>query len=188
MAYIIIAVILALIILPIFAILPSARQKEQMAMRKKAMSAGVSVKLTAIDDPNPKQQKYISHTGKALPPVLKVIGYRLQRRRANDWRRRPEVEWCLQKKPDSLKDNETRVFSWTAPPGKDMSAELVSFINGQLSELPEDVEQIEEDGYIVTVYWHEKHAGDESKIIDFLRQCIEIPLHIPIDDDENGDE
>ena len=59
MIYLIIGFALLLIIAPIFAILPSARQKEQMNMRRKAMAEGVSVELTSIQDPVPNQDKYI---------------------------------------------------------------------------------------------------------------------------------
>ena len=92
------------------------------------------------------------------------------------------------KKFDSQEDNKTTAISWAAPPGKDMSAVLVKFIESKINELPEDIEQIEEVGYIVSIYWHEKRLGDESKIVDFLKQCVEIPLHNPIDDDEFAEE
>ena len=95
MVYVLIGVILIVVIVPIISVLPSARQKEQMQMRMIARAAGVSVELTSIDDPNPKQGKYIAYTGKPIPPVLKVVAYRLQRKRARDWRHLPKVSWCM---------------------------------------------------------------------------------------------
>ena len=80
MAYIIIAVVLMLVLAPIVSVLPSARQRAQMKMRDAARQAGVSVDITFIDDPNPKQGKYVSGvTGKALPAKLEVACYRLPR-------------------------------------------------------------------------------------------------------------
>jgi hypothetical protein len=55
--YVLVGVILIVIIVPIISVLPSARQKERMQMRMIARAAGVSVELTSIDDPNPKQGK-----------------------------------------------------------------------------------------------------------------------------------
>lgn len=183
MAYIIIAVVLALIIVPIIAVLPSARQKEQMNMRKHAMGEGVSVELRTIDDPNPDQEKYVSHTGKQLPRDLKVVAYRLQRRREGDWRRLPKVEWRLQRKQNPPEGNEFVDFVWVRKPVDDMSDELIECIESRINQLPDDVEQVEEVGYIITIDWHEKTVGQEQIVIDFLKHCAAVPLHKPDDTD-----
>ncbi|HCC44491.1 MAG TPA: hypothetical protein DEQ32_08855, partial [Gammaproteobacteria bacterium] len=60
MVYLIIGIVLLIVLVPIFSVLPSARQKQQMMMRQTARAAGVSVDLTIIDDPNPDQDKYLS--------------------------------------------------------------------------------------------------------------------------------
>ena len=79
MIYLIITLVLLVALAPIFAILPSARQKAQMKMRDAARQAGISVKITIIDDPNPRQEKYLSQTtGKMMPARLKLACYRLQ--------------------------------------------------------------------------------------------------------------
>ena len=58
MVYLIIGIAILLIIVPIFAVLPSAKQKAQMALRQQAQRAGVNVGLTQINDPQPDQPKY----------------------------------------------------------------------------------------------------------------------------------
>ena len=79
MIYLIITLVLLVALAPIFAILPSARQKAQMKMRDAARQAGISVKITVIDDPNPRQEKYLSQTtGRMMPARLKLACYRLQ--------------------------------------------------------------------------------------------------------------
>jgi len=180
MTYLIIAVILLIIIVPIFSVLPSARQREQMAMRKAAREAGVSVELTSIDDPNPDQEKYTSHLGKKLPTVVKVAGYRLQRRRIGDWRRLPQVNWCLQKKKKSG-------WQWREEASEHLSAELKDYLDEVVETLPTDVEQVEESGYNIVVYWHERQEGTEEKVFDFLRKCAELPLHRPEENDDSKD-
>jgi hypothetical protein len=178
-AYVIIGVVLLLIIAPIISVLPSARQKARMVMRQAAMAAGVAVELTSIDDPNPKQDKYIGNTGKAIPPVLKVVGYRLQRKRVRDWRQLPVVEWALERDLE-------RQWHWQSDPGDSMSPELRSWLQARTQELPDDVERVEEQSYNIRVYWHEAKAGDEVVVVGFLKDCAQIPLH-PIGDEMDAD-
>ena len=108
MVYFIIGIVLLVIVVPIFSVLPSARQRQQMKMRQGARAAGVSVDLTTIDDPNPEQDKYISHTGRSIPARLNVAGYRIQRRRQQNWRRLPEVDWCLKRKLHGVSGRQVR--------------------------------------------------------------------------------
>ena len=160
------------IIVPIFSVLPSARQRQQMAMRMAARRDGVSVELTTITDPNPNQDKYISHIGKKIEPNLKVAAYRLQRRRASDWRQLPQVNWCLKK-------DLAGAWHWQAPADEAMSAELKDFLDQRVQALPEDTEQVQEVGYNIVVYWHERNPGDEDTVFNFLKQCAALPLHKP---------
>lgn len=171
-AWIIIGVILIVIVVPLFSILPSRRQKEQMVMRNAARRVGVSVELREIDDPNPNQDKYLSHIGKKIPARVKLAGYRIQRHRAGGWRRLPKVEWCVQRSLDGS-------WRWQADPA-DMNAELKSYVNSSLDEMPEDVLQIEEVSWNIVVYWHERTPGTEDYVLNFLHKCVEIPVHDPV--------
>lgn len=169
MAYVLIGVILIAIIVPIISVLPSARQKERMQMRMNARAAGVSVELTSIDDPNPKQDKYITYTGKRIPAVLKVVAYRLQRKRKSGWRQLPEVSWCLFK---DLDEN----WCWKSEPNEGMNRQLTEWLENIAPDLPTDVVQVEEDSYSICVYWHESNRGDEQVVLDFLKRTAELPL------------
>jgi hypothetical protein len=169
MVYVLIGVILMVIIVPIISVLPSARQKERMQMRMIARAAGVSVELTSIDDPNPKQGKYIAYTGKPIPAVLKVVAYRLQRKRARDWRHLPKVSWCMFR---GLDNN----WHWKAELNEAMNNELAEWIEAVAPGLPPDVVQIEEDSYNICVYWHERSKGDEQTVLGFLKHSSELSL------------
>ncbi len=152
----------------------------QMKMRNVARQAGVMVELTSIDDPNPKQEKYTSHLGKALPPVLKAIAWRFQRKRDTDWRQQPKVGWCLYRDLDNQ-------WHWREQPPEAMSQALRAWLDAAVKKLPEDVEQVEESVYTISVYWHERQQFTEGAVIDFLKDCANLPLHEPVDPDEETD-
>ena len=177
LVYVIIGLVLLVVIMPLIAVLPSARQKEQMKMRDAARAAGVSVELTSIDDPNPNQDKYITQTGRAMQPVLKVVAYRLQRKPAGDWRRTTAIPWCLKKNSDGG-------WQWSHERNPAMSDELYYWLLGAVEDLPEDVEQVEESGDNLAVYWHERNPGSEAEVIEFLKHCASLPLHKPVAEDE----
>ena len=60
-----------------------------------------------------------------------------------------------------------------------MSVELKNWLDESIPLLPNDVEQVEETGYMVSVYWHERTSGTEAEILAFLDKCINLPLHEP---------
>lgn len=177
MSWVIITVLLIVIIVPIFSVLPNARQRAQMKMRNAARGVGVMVELTTITDPNPKQDKYISHIGKRLEPNLKVAAYRVQRKRDRDWRQLPKVNWCLKKSLDG-------VWQWDEPINEHLSVKLRDWLVNAVEELPDDVEQVEEIGYNITIYWHERAPGDEQHVFEFLGHCTSLPLHEPVPDSD----
>lgn len=177
MTYLIIGFILLLIIAPLFAILPSARQKEQMNMRKEAMAKGISVELTSIHDPIPHQEKYISNTGKRLEPILKVAAYRVGRKKPRHWRLSPAIDWELERGEDSSPDL-PGTWCWSQAKPDALSKEMGNFLVNEIASLPDDVVKIDEMNYVLSVYWHER-SGEAglSSTVRFLNGCIEIPLH-----------
>ena len=177
MTYLIIGIILLLIIAPLFAILPSARQKEQMNMRKEAMGKGISVELTGILDPIPHQDKYISNTGKRLEPILKVAAYRVLRKKPRQWRLSSAIDWGLERGEDNAPDLPD-TWCWSQAKPDALSKEMVGFLVNEIASLPDDVVKIDEMNYVLSVYWHERsgEAGLAS-IVRFLNGCVEIPLH-----------
>ena len=170
MVYVVIGLILLFIILPILAMLPSARQREQMQMRRLARAAGVTVQLTSIEDPNPDRERYTTGTGRALPPLLKVVVWSRGRETAVGWRQLPEVNWCLQRNPD-------KSWRWSGEVPAAMSEELKAWLDEALVSLPEDVEQVQESRYRIEVCWHERSMGTEQLVLDFLEHCAKLPLH-----------
>jgi len=180
MVYVGIAFVLLLIIAPIIAILPSKRQKEQMAMRRMAMSAGLSVELTRIEDPDPDPEKYLSNTGKPLERVMQAVAYRCPRPRPSNWRRVPQVNWCIVRREAANAPGLPPDWAWEEPYDDRMSNELKEFFLQNLAGLPNDVVRVDEEKYVLSAYWNEH--GDEqavASIIEFLRGCSQVTPHVP---------
>ena len=158
--------VIFLIVVPLFSILPSARQRQQMEMRRAARAAGVSVDLMTIDDPNPGQDKYISHAGQIIPARLQVAAYRIRRPSQPERRLLPKVEWCLKRELDGS-------WAWVSKE-LHVSSELKNFLDEAKDYLPEDVEKVEESYNNIVVYWHERAAGSEENVLNFLQKCAEM--------------
>jgi len=163
MVYLGIAFVVLLIVAPIIALLPSARQKEQMALRKAARERGLRTELTTIEDPDPDPGKYRSVTGKELPRELKCIAYRRPRPRPAGWRWLPAMEWAVvrgEPADGALPDG----WRWDVPLPPAASDELRSTLVSTLESLPDDVVKVDESHYIVSVYWLERggmEAGEQ---------------------------
>lgn len=183
MAYLAIAILLLVIIAPIIAILPSARQKEQMRLRKRAMAEGFNIEFVHIDDPDPDPEKYLSNTGKPLPRVMEVKAYRFKRPRPLDWRRVPTVNWALVRRQGMVTGLPPN-WSWDGDP-TDMSGELMEFLYRNIPQLPDDVVRFEEVKYIISIYWNER-GGDEAldAIMRIVKGCAQVlPFNPAVDDD-----
>lgn len=172
MSYLVIGLILLLIIAPIFAVLPSARQKEQMNLRRQAMAKGFQVDFETIDDPDPDPEQYLSNTGKPLARVMRRAAYRYARRRPSDWRRLPQVDWSVVRRPHADGVALPAGWDWDEPIHPAMSNELEEFLRTNLVSLPNDVVRVEEKSYIISVFWNEE-GGPEAvqAIIDFVLAC-----------------
>ena len=174
MAYLIIGFVLLLIIAPIFAILPSSRQKEQMRLRKQAMDQGISVELTRIEDPIPRQDKYLSSTGRRLEPVLAVAAYRIARPKPSEWRISPQIKWDLERRAENSAELPGR-WHWSKSKPKEISQEFEEFLSRELASLPDDVVKIQEVNYSLIVYWHESSSEQGLvSIIKFLQGALSI--------------
>ena len=175
MIYIIIGLVLLLIAAPIIAVLPSKREKEQMKLRQQAMAQGISVELTSIDDPIPKQKKYVTGTGKQLKAVLQVAAYRIVRQQDRDWRREPEANWSLERRAVAQDIELPGTWCWLDDKPDNLTPEFIRYLTDKMSHLPEDVVRIEEVNRVISVYWHERseEAGLQS-IVEFLTGCLAI--------------
>lgn len=179
MIYLMIALVLLFILVPIISVLPSRRQRERMKMRQQAMAEGIAVQITTMEALAPAQQE-----GGRQRQVSRreVVGYRIQRPRPSNWRQAPKVDWCLRRAPqeqeqEQKQEQEQGNLTVVELPRAAMAEELLAFLEARVPGLPEDVEQVEERAYNLTVYWHEKQLGSERQVIDFLKECSELPAH-----------
>ena len=138
-------------------ILPSAKQREQMRLRREAMMKGLQVKLTQIKD--------LDYPGE----VLKCIAYRMERRgkpvnKQQTWMlyRHPESEQSLSI-PGWIYDTHGGLYRF---PETTPIAEL-------LAELPQDVKAVEGGLGSVSVYWNERGDSDDlatiQRVLDRLQ-------------------
>ena len=172
MEYLIVVGILLMIVAPIMAVLPTPSQRKKMALRKAAMSLGINVEITSIDDPDPLQAKYLSSSGKQLPPILKVVAYRVQYVRPMEWNSPPRRNWVIERRKDNEEGELPGAWCWGSDPPPELSSKLLSFIIFNLESLPQDVIRVDECSRIISVYWQE--LGDEQglqSIHYFLENC-----------------
>lgn len=186
MVYLGIAFVVLLIIAPIIALIPSARQKEQMALRRAARERGLRPELTTIDDPNPDADQYRSVTGKALPAKLRCIAYRCPRSRPDNWRSLPAIEWSVVRAGGS--DDALPVgWRWEVALPEAASDELRSALTSGLASMPDDVIKVDESHYTLSVYWREKGGMDAfEQIARILTGLAAVEPHAPRPLDDRG--
>jgi hypothetical protein len=168
MSYLIIILILFFVVAPIVAILPSKRQKQQMAFRQSARAAGVSVALVKIEDPDSDRDKYLSATGRPLPRDLACVAYRRPRKKVISQIPLPVPNWRVSR--DKSLDNQ---LTWIETDTGDIDPIFLQFIESHLSDLPADVIRLDETAGLVSVYWHER--SDEqglAKLLGFLNEVV----------------
>ena len=185
MVYLIVIIAVLMVVGPVIAILPSKRQKEQMAMRRIAMARGLSVQLVNIEDPDPAPGEYLTNTGKPLEPVMKAMAYRIARRRPSDWRLVPQVDWCVIRKHDATPGPLPAGWAFAPEPGPEMSNDFKGFLASHLDNLPADVIKVEENNYQLSVYWNERGGMDAvNSVLAFVDACREFaPYRLPTNEE-----
>lgn len=137
-------------------VLPSPRQRQQMAMRRAAMTKGLQVKLTKVKD--------LEYPGEEVA----CIAYRLPRQRVND----PNAkEWMLYRHSEA--DPELHIPGWLY----DRDGGRYRFANGDaiskiLSELPKDVLAVQATAGAASIYWNER--GEMEDVETILRVLGEL--------------
>ena len=172
MEYLIIVGILLMVVAPVIAVLPNPSQRKKMALRKAAMSLGINVEITSIDDPDPLQAKYLSSSGKRLPSILKVVAYRVHCVRPMEWNDPRRRNWVIERRLDNEEGELPGAWRWRGEPPPELSEKLLSFIILNLESLPQDVIRVDECSRIISIYWQE--LGDEQglqTIHYFLENC-----------------
>jgi hypothetical protein len=132
-------------------VLPSARQRQQMAMRRAAMAKGMQVKITRIKD--------LEYPGEEMP----CIAYRLPRQRVND---PSHHEWMLYRHSEA--DPELHIPGWLY----DREKGRHRFSDGGaiakiLLRLPSDVKAVQATAGAVSIYWDER--GDIQDLDTILQ-------------------
>ncbi len=184
MVYLAIALLLLVVIAPIFAVLPSSRQKAQMALRRAATEARFTVELTRIDDPDPDPQKYLSNTGKPLPRILHVAAYRMARPRTSDWRRLAAADWCIVKSGRPAGNG--LPSGWAFDDGSPNQPTLTPEFTSRLERLPNDVVRVEATRNFISVYWNEAPGSADgglealAMLGDFVQTCALITPALPL--------
>lgn len=174
MTYFFIGLAILLIIGPIFALLPSKRQKAQLALRKVARERGLSVELTQVDDPDPQPGAYISATGKRLPQVKACIAYRVQRKRQDTWQKLPRVNWAIARRSETSYDL-AEGWSWIDTDTDTLSPQFVETLKNLLRLLPADTFKVDEVGSVASIYWTEQgDEGDVAAIHEFLARVVAV--------------
>jgi hypothetical protein len=171
-----------LIIGPAFALLPSARQKEQIAMRRFAMGEGAVVELTKTDDPDPDGDDYLTATGKPLPQVLSVVAYRLHRPPSTHWRKMDPIDWCVVRRQAAV--SPVPGWEWLTSP-QQVNPDFTAYLTAAVGRLPADVVKVEEKASVISVYWKEVGgAASAEVIVDFLKATRDVPVHLPLEEDD----
>lgn len=189
LTYLIIALAVAFIVAPIFAILPSKRQKAAMLLRRKASGDGLRVDITRIDDPVPKQEKYLSNYGKPLAPNLTIPAYRRSRPRAEGRHQNVSVGWAVERRALPGQDDLPGTWAWLPARPPLISDEFARFLGQALRHLPEDAVRVDEVGGVVSVYWHER-TGELglAGVLGFLDGCVARAPGIQSDDSDDADD
>ena len=134
-------------------VLPSPREKNQMVMRREAMSKGLQVKLTKVKD--------LDEPGEELH----CIAYRLARKREHGLKAQA---WMLYRRAEG--DDELQIPGWNyeLSEGKHRFKN-VQEISELLAALPADVIAVQATGAALSVYWNERgEIDDVASILDVL--------------------
>jgi hypothetical protein len=168
MAYLIIIVVLALVIAPLFSILPSKSSRQMMVVRRAAMTRGIAVELTTIDDPNPNQEKYRSNTGRPLPTKLSVAAYKGVARKPSQY-----PIWSIARRINS-ESEDGGVCGFQSTTEMPIGSPLRQFLADTAKDLPSGVQQIAWDGRQLVVFWIESGILlDGEKIFTFLDEGLQ---------------
>ncbi|WP_145999211.1 hypothetical protein [Oceanicoccus sp. KOV_DT_Chl] len=156
MSYIIIVVVMAVVLSPIFWMMPSPKQKRQMQLRQHAMNLGLQVKI--CDLPQTERAKV------RREPVVQGVIYRLP------WRskQRDVFQHIVQRS-----DLETEPFQ------KAGSRDWQTLVGATLAALPDTVVAIEYATAGLAIFWREQGDVDFVESLKRQLQQLQQQLHAP---------
>ena len=153
MSYLIIAVVVIVVLSPVFWIMPSPAQKRQMQLRQHAMTLGFIVKIADLPQ---------SHLAKVRKEkVEQGVTYRLP--------------WAVKRKHPQNIDYLLMRNSEEAPLCFDNSSfgqQMHLLMQDTLLQLPDSVVALEYANPGLAVYWHER--GDVELVSSLYQQLIEL--------------
>ncbi len=187
MSYLIIGVVLLIVIGPLLAILPNARQRQQARMRAAARAAGINVSITNIEDPDPDPERYVTASGRLVERKLPVTAWGRPRKRPRDWRSRSQPIWAFARVSGAAEAGLPPGWSEVVSvDGEDIAA-LRELVTDALAGLPEDVVQVGEEGFVVSVYWREKDEETFDTVAGFLQDAAGVGVYTPPGDASTDD-
>ncbi len=132
-------------------VLPSPKEKRQMLLRRHAMSKGIQVQLSKLQNPKNPMDK------------IHCIAYRLPIQHA----RKENKAWLLYQPEMSLRSH---VNGWSfAAHGSRPDEQLVAQLKPLVEKLPKDTLAIERTPVSVGLYWQER-GGTED--VDAIQQIL----------------
>ncbi len=149
MSYLIIAVVVLMVLSPIFWIMPSPKQKRQMQLRQKAMSIGFIVKIADL----PQQHRAIVRKEKAEQGVTYRLPWEIKRKH-------PEgLKYLLMRNPDGATTSTS-------------SPDLQALMQKCLDQLPDTVVALEYSSPGLALYWRER--GDSEVVEELYQRMIQL--------------
>lgn len=168
--------VLALVIGPVMYIMPSAREKRIAELRRRAMAAGLKVKLSRLPKLDPQAEERVSAAGQVRTVTMECAAYQ----RTIDATRLADVgELLLLRVPATPTIPFKEAMSgWAIAPGHEAAwqamqahSERLAAFSNWLQELPQEVLGAGFDSRFVSCYWRE-NAEAQTPIVDDLARLL----------------
>jgi len=157
MSVIIIVLVVCLVLGSMLWVLPSAKERQQMTLRRQAMRLGLQVQLSKLDDPNNPSDK------------IPCIAYRLPHNQVA----KASKSWLLYGKNIARNaDSGGWGFAWRAVKPQ---ASYLEKLTPLLARLPDDAVALEFTPGAASLYWRERgQSEDVETIYQVLRELQQL--------------
>ena len=175
MTALLLLLVLCILLGPAFMLLPSRRERQQAAFRKRAIARQMRVQLIRLPNLEPE----IDFVGRPVSRSRSAIAYRLVRPRPSDWRRRQPPEWKVVRREEAAEEGLPDGWAWQNTAASERRAALLALLVPGLGKMADDVVSLEEGGYEVSVCWQEKEEQSMEAILTLLPQLVALSLPQP---------
>lgn len=151
-------------------ILPSAKDKRLAALRERARTVGLNVKLAHIDQVDPEPHERVSSAGQKKYPQVACTAYQL----SHDVAHLQQIDdQVILRLPATATVSVDEVYpGWGGVAGGDLSIfQRDEFFARWLEELPSEVIAVGVGGRFVSCFWRESGTA-ESGLIEQLYTCL----------------